>query len=556
MSDNVLNQYFNHPAWSRSVKTVLFILVFSLISILQYGQIIIDHNNTKLQNIPVSWINQAKSTLHIAYEHTSHGSQIIDGMTGLYNWKGSTFAWNNGGSGGALDIDDYGITGGSDLGAPDWTSWAASTRTYLNNPANSNINVVMWAWCSQVSTATESNINTYLDLMSALERDYPHVKFVYMTGHLDGTGINGNLHIRNQQIRNFCRNNNKILYDFADIESYNPDGSYFLNRAADDNCDYDSDGNGSRDRNWAAEWQNSHTLNVDWYSCDASHTQPLNANLKAYAAWWLWARLAGWTGTLIPVPVNGITVTGEGGSASIATNKGTLQLNASVTPSDAANKGVTWSLTNVTGQAAISATGLVTAVADGTVRAIATATDGTGIYGTLDIIISGQVVPVENITIMSENGLNILSDAEGTLQLSAQVIPQTASAKAVSWSVENITGKAVISSSGLVTALGVGNVKVIAEATDGSGVKGFLDIRIVKSEPLIAVVKDNEMRVFLYEDYSNSKLNLYNLNGSLLRSVPVEGHQSVFDISPYPPGIYILTLSKKEIIKVGKVIFP
>jgi hypothetical protein len=25
-----------------------------------------------------------------------------------------------------------------------------------------------------------------------------------------------------------------------------------------------------------------------------SHSQPLNANQKAYAAWWLWARLAGW----------------------------------------------------------------------------------------------------------------------------------------------------------------------------------------------------------------------------------------------------------------------
>jgi hypothetical protein len=33
---------------------------------------------------------------------------------------------------------------------------------------------------------------------------------------------------------------------------------------------------------------------VNWYSCSSAHSQPLNANRKAYAAWWLWAVLAGW----------------------------------------------------------------------------------------------------------------------------------------------------------------------------------------------------------------------------------------------------------------------
>jgi hypothetical protein len=45
-----------------------------------------------------------------------------------------------------------------------------------------------------------------------------------MTGHLDGTGLTGNLNISNEQIRNHCRINKKFLLDFADIESYNPDG--------------------------------------------------------------------------------------------------------------------------------------------------------------------------------------------------------------------------------------------------------------------------------------------------------------------------------------------
>ena len=34
----------------------------------------------------------------------------------------------------------------------------------------------------------------------------------------------GNVNQRNEQIRNYARNNNKILFDFADIESFDPDG--------------------------------------------------------------------------------------------------------------------------------------------------------------------------------------------------------------------------------------------------------------------------------------------------------------------------------------------
>ncbi len=40
----------------------------------------------------------------------------------------------------------------------------------------------------------------------------------------------------------------------------------------------------------------------DWYSCTPAHTEDLNGNLKAYAAWHLFARLAGWNETVPTAP--------------------------------------------------------------------------------------------------------------------------------------------------------------------------------------------------------------------------------------------------------------
>jgi hypothetical protein len=253
---------------------------------------IIDHDCTTLGQIPAAAIDSARSRLHVAYGHTSHGSQLTTGMTGLVGFAGSEYEYNSGGTGGALDLRDTPFSGAYDLGNPDRTSWETATRSYL--AAHTDVNVIIWSWCGQVSSASENDINTYLNLMNGLEADFPDVAFIYMTGHLDGTGEAGNLHLRNQQIRSYCAQNGKYLYDFADIESYDPDGNYYLERGADDNCDYDSNGDGSADSNWAISWQNAHP--GQWYDCASAHSQPLNANLKAYAAWWLWARLAGWEG--------------------------------------------------------------------------------------------------------------------------------------------------------------------------------------------------------------------------------------------------------------------
>ncbi len=279
--------------------------------------IIADHTRADITAIPEAAILQAKATLHIAYGHTSHGSQVTDGLNGLVGFMNrkttdgfpdNLFALNHGGTGGALDYRDYygnfgGTNQASDLGNPNRTAWAAATRTYLGAPnaegrgtAQPTINVIMWSWCGQVA-GTQAEIQLYLDLMSGLEAEYPGVRFIYMTGHLDGSGVAGTVNVRNNQIRDYCRTNNKTLFDFADIESYDPDGLVnYMELLANDECSYDSDANGSRDRNWATAWQDTHTQDVDWYSCGSAHSQPLNANRKAYAAWWLFARIAGWAG--------------------------------------------------------------------------------------------------------------------------------------------------------------------------------------------------------------------------------------------------------------------
>ncbi len=291
-----MNHNKTHRQKVSSIIFLLFLLSGWQTQVLSQG-IIIDHECTDITLVPEFAINQAKSNLHIAYGHTSHGSQLTTGMNGLVDFANGgglglslpddIFEWNNGGSGGALDLHDYAMSG--DCGY--YPAWYDNTVAYLNNPDNSDVNVIIWSWCGQAADRTEQQmIDTYLDPMTALESLYPDVTFVYMTGHANATGEAGNLHLRNQQIRNYCITNNKVLYDFYDIECYDPDDSYFGDKYVNDDCSYTGG-------NWAIEWQNTHVEGVDWYTCTAAHTQPLNANRKAYAAWWLWAILGGWQGT-------------------------------------------------------------------------------------------------------------------------------------------------------------------------------------------------------------------------------------------------------------------
>jgi hypothetical protein len=319
---------------------VLFMLSLFLPITLLAAPIIADHTVVlTFRNIPLSAIANARDSLHIAYGHSSHGQQIIEGTRNL-----DAFMTGNGSPSGTYAVDFTGnATSGvldfrdncnyyyyenpprpfpnaKDLGAlwdntGNYTAWVTDTRNYLD--AHPEVNVIIWSWCGQAGyNNNDGHIEQYLASMSQLEIDYPEVKFMYMTGHADGTGLSGNLHENNEIIRNYCITNNKILYDFEDIESWDPDGNYYGDKLVSEACNYDYDEDSAveetgevggipkqpinGDRNWAKDWQDTHTLDVDWYECNINnyHTQHLNDNLKAYAFWWLMARLAGWGGNV------------------------------------------------------------------------------------------------------------------------------------------------------------------------------------------------------------------------------------------------------------------
>lgn len=268
--------------------------------------LIIDHTCTDLQRVPPAAVARAKATLRVAFGHTSHGSQIVSGMNALRKSQPALFGF---GQGGGADLFFLDGTPPGDLGNPDRRTWAQRTRELLNGPGQ-DLNVVLWSWCGQVSSASEKEIQLYLDLMSGLEAEFPGVRFIYMTGHLDGSGKEGNLHRRNEQIRAFCKTNGKILFDFADLESFDPDGRVnYMELHARDNCDYTEDG---VVKNWADDWLKKNPEHGLALPSSAAHSRPLNGALKGRAFWWMLARLAGWNGE----PPAGAKAAGEAGAPS------------------------------------------------------------------------------------------------------------------------------------------------------------------------------------------------------------------------------------------------
>jgi len=136
-----------------------------------------------LRSIPDEYINSARNSLHIAYQHTSHGTHVAYGMFGLPGFMAGDdvkFAiTNNNPQAGKLDFRDYAMASYAEAGVDasdlsrNETAFIQATRNYLDDPDNSEINVVMWSWCNIAGHDVATN---YLPGMQTLALDKEKIR--------------------------------------------------------------------------------------------------------------------------------------------------------------------------------------------------------------------------------------------------------------------------------------------------------------------------------------------------------------------------------------------
>lgn len=103
---------------------------------------------------------------------------------------------------------------------------------------------------------------------------------------------------------------------------------------------------------------------------------------------------------------------------------------------------------------------------------------GTSYIGKVTITEINTEVKVSGITVTAPEGSDNKVTVNKTLQLTAAVTPDDATSKGVEWASSD-ESKATVSTGGVVTGLAAGTVKITATATDGSEVKGELEITVV-----------------------------------------------------------------------------
>jgi uncharacterized protein YjdB len=185
-------------------------------------------------------------------------------------------------------------------------------------------------------------------------------------------------------------------------------------------------------------------------------------------------------------------------------------LTATVNPSDATDKSVTWSSSN-TAVATVDANGKVTAVAAGEAVITVTTTDGNK-TATCTVTVTSTTIPVESIT-LDKTELNLVEGQTATI--TATVSPDNATNKVVTWRSRS-TAVATVDANGNVTAVAAGTTMIIASA---DGEMAFCDITVTAGTVAIESVSLNKSTLSLEEGTSETLTATVNPSNATDKSV-------------------------------------
>lgn len=221
------------------------------------------------------------------------------------------------------------------------------------------------------------------------------------------------------------------------------------------------------------------------------------------------------------VPVQGITLNRNDAELTVGD---VLQLTATVTPSDATDKTITWS-SSVVSVATVDSKGKVTAVGVG--KAIIIAKAGT-VLAPCTVVVSPAKVPVSAIQLDAES---ITLTVGGQMTLTATVVPADASCQSVEWS-SSATEVATVSESGVVTALSPGNAVITASA---DGVDASCQVT-VKAAAAIAGIYIAGKDAYEFNP-KEQQISIYSAEGNNWYRFLLPSTLTMYQVGPIPESV-------------------
>jgi len=238
-------------------------------------------------------------------------------------------------------------------------------------------------------------------------------------------------------------------------------------------------------------------------------------------------------------------------------NGETSQLTASVSPSEAFHKTISWSSGNPS-VATVDSTGLVKGISAGFTTITATSIDGSK-TATSNVTVRNTNIPVTEVDISPDTSTVIIGAA---IQFTATVAPSNATNKKVFW-ISGNTEVATVDSTGLVKGISAGLADIKVTTQDGD--KPATSVVIVSdSTTSISEINYNDGFTFYpnpvsnkltikfdHEVMSGAEIKIIDISGKLIIANSLQGLNHTLDMDKLQPGIYFIKVSNnnKNIIK-------